>query len=176
MKGIFFVALFALVGYLIVPKTIFFYRKPLFRPKLGGLNNYDVVLKVNETYHLYILGLNKRISYQSTDIKVATINLNGSIRAWRPGTTFINVRYDDKLLRCRVRVIDLNEDKIKLCVGDSKRIYVKKAFFGVKYQTSNSKVVKVNRLGKVKAVGKGTATITVTYRGKKLKCKVVVSS
>ena len=174
MKLIFWLALTALIFHLIIPKSIFYFRKSIYNPILGGLNQYDLVLTVDESYHLYVYGINKRVSFQSTDIKVATVNLIGTVRAWRPGTTIIRVKYDKKVLKCRVRVVKLNPKSMKLKIGEKKSLSVKNAFIGVKYRSSNSKVVTVSRYGRVKAIAKGTATITATYKGKKLICKVSV--
>lgn len=44
----------------------------------------------------------------------------------------------------------------------------------VSWKSSNKKVATVSELGLVKGIKKGTAVITATVRGKKLKCKVVV--
>lgn len=174
MKIIFFVALGALLWYLVIPRTMFFFRKPAYLPILGGLNSYDIVLEVGETYHLYIFDINKRVSFQSSDIKVATVNLIGTVKAWRPGTTVIKVRYEKKELKCRVRVVKLSKEKLTLKVGQTKRLYVKYVAFGARFYSNNPGVVSVNRFGRVKAVGKGTAVITVSYRGKKMTCKIKV--
>lgn len=174
MKLIYWLTLAALIFYLIIPKTTFYFRKAIYNPILGGLNQYDVVLTVDENYHLYIYGINKRVSFQSSDIKVATVNLLGTVRAWRPGTSIIKVKYDKKVLKCRVKVIALNRKSITLEVGEKKRLSVRYVFTGVKYSSSNCKVVTVSRHGRVKAVATGTATITATYKGKKLTCKVIV--
>lgn len=174
MKVIYYIALVALVYALILPRTIYFYRKPLFRPILGGLNRYDVVLSVGETYHLYVFGINKRVSFQTTDMKVATVNLLGTVRAWRPGNTIVKVSYDHKVLRCRVRVIALNKKSMTLHVGEHKRVYVKNVFIGARYHSSDASIATVNRYGVVNAKQKGSATITVTYKGKSLPCKIVV--
>lgn len=44
----------------------------------------------------------------------------------------------------------------------------------VKYKTSNKKIAKVNSKGKITAVKKGTAKITISVGKKKMVCKVVV--
>jgi hypothetical protein len=66
----------------------------------------------------------------------------------------------------------------------SKTIYVKKSFTlkvsGTKkkatYKSSNKKVATVSSKGVVKAVKKGTSTITVKVNGKTLKCKITVKN
>ena len=156
-------------------KSALYYRSPFYRPIIGGLNRYDLTLQVGDEYHLYIFGINRRVTFESTDIKVATVNLIGTVKAWRPGTSVIRVKSKGKLMRCRVRVVDLNQDSLSLKVGEKKRIYVKYAFLGVRYSSSDPAVASVSSTGKVKALKKGRAKITVRYRGKKMYCTVVVS-
>jgi len=156
-------------------KTALYYRSPIYRPIYGGLNRYDLTLQVGNEYHLYIFGLNRRVAFSSTDIKVATVNLIGTVKAWRPGTTVIKAKSKGKTLRCRVRVVDLSSDSIELHVGESKRLYVKYALFGVHYSSSDNMVASVSSIGRVKAVRKGRAKITVSFRGKRMYCTVVVT-
>ncbi len=174
MKVIYGIAFIAILWQFIIPRSGINYRTRIYEPVFGGLNNYDVVLKVNETYHLYLFNLNKRVTYESSDFKVATVNLNGSVRAWRPGITIIRVKCENKVLKCRVRVVDLSRDSIKISVGSKKRIYMKHVMFGVKYDSSDNNVATVNSFGVVKGVGKGTTKITASYKGKKFVCKVFV--
>ncbi len=44
----------------------------------------------------------------------------------------------------------------------------------VTYRTSNKKIASVSSKGKIKAVKKGTATITIASGSKKVTCKVTV--
>lgn len=67
----------------------------------------------------------------------------------------------------------LNITDLSLSVGQSQKLKVsgrKK----VKWSTSKKSVATVNKEGTVKAKKAGTATITATVSGKKLKCSVVV--
>lgn len=47
---------------------------------------------------------------------------------------------------------------------------------GVKYKSSNKKVATVNNSGKIKAIKKGTAKITVTYKKKSVTLKVTIKN
>ncbi|MCC8066064.1 MAG: Ig-like domain-containing protein [Clostridiales bacterium] len=48
--------------------------------------------------------------------------------------------------------------------------------YAVKWSSSNKKVAKVSKTGKITAVGKGTATITAQYSNCKATCKVTVTN
>lgn len=81
----------------------------------------------------------------------------------------------------KVKKVTLNKKSITLQVGSSMRL---KATLSPKkttqktliWSTSNKKIAKVSQKGTVKAVKKGTATITVKAKGtnKKAKCKITV--
>lgn len=75
----------------------------------------------------------------------------------------------------------LNKSKVTVTTGDSYTLKLlsskKKAITkSVKWSTSNKKIATVSSKGVVKAVKKGTATITAKYKGKKYKCKVTVKN
>lgn len=175
-KGVIVAIILLVIGRTLYMETRFYFCLPLFQSMRGRLNCYDVVLVEHETFHLSVFEINKRISFSSENMKIATVDLTGGIRAWRPGKTFVKVKYDKKEIKCRVRVIGLNHYKCSMNIGKTKRIRVKNAgFTWIRYQSSNPHVVSVNRFGKITAKKKGTAIITVSCRGKKMKCKVVVN-
>lgn len=171
---IYYIAFAGLLWYLIIPHTSLFYRSNLFPPFLQGINAEDIVLKKGEEFHIYLLRLNKRVSFSSTDIKVADVSIFGTVTAYRPGTTIIRIRYDNKVQRCRVRVIDISHKKLVLSKGSGYRLYIKGPNGRVKYYSGNNKVATVSRFGKVKARKKGSAVIYAKVDGKLLTCQVVV--
>lgn len=69
----------------------------------------------------------------------------------------------------------LKKQSITLLTGQTYKNSVSNAK-KVKWSTSNKKVATVNKNGTIKALQKGTATITATISKKKLKCKVKVES
>lgn len=174
MKYIYFIAFFGVILWFIFTKTRFYYVKPIHKPIRGGLNTYDVVLEAGDSYQLHVFGTLQKVKYQSTDIKVATVSYHGTIQTWRPGTTIIKVRYANKTLKCRVRVVKLSNRKMKLKVGDTKKIKMKNVRWGVTYSSNNRSVARVSSNGRIKAIKKGRATITVKYKKIRLKCLVIV--
>ena len=70
--------------------------------------------------------------------------------------------------------ISISASKATLKVGDSKKLSVKNTKKKATWKTSNKKVATVGKTGQVKAVAKGTATITATVSGKKYTCKITV--
>lgn len=69
----------------------------------------------------------------------------------------------------------LKKQSITLLTGQTYKNSVSNAK-KVKWSTSNKKIATVNKSGTIKALHKGTATITATISKKKLKCKVRVES
>jgi hypothetical protein len=160
---------------IIIPRTSFYYRYWFYFTQFGNyLTERDIVLVSGEHFHLGVKNINKRLTYVSTDYKVAYANLTGRVTAYQPGLAFIHVKVDGEVLTCRVRVIKLNHTLIELKVGESKDLNVKGCWFFESYKSSNSAVAKVSTFGKVTAKAKGEAVITVKARGRTMTCKVKV--
>lgn len=68
----------------------------------------------------------------------------------------------------------LNKSKITLSVGKSYQLKVKYNKKKVKWSTSNKKIAKVNKKGKITAIKKGSCKIYAKFSGKKLICKVKI--
>lgn len=159
----------------IIPRTSLYYRVKLYRPVFGNyLNEYDLILIKGESERVYVKNVNVRVRYESTDFKVAYVNNFGKVTAKRNGLCYIKVHVNGKVLKCRVRVISLNRTSVNLSVGSSRWLNVRGSVFRERYYSSDKSIVKVSRFGKITAVSKGTATITVKAYGREMKCKVVV--
>lgn len=172
---IFSSGLFALIWYLIIPNSSINYRKD-YQPFSSRLNNRDIVMVQGEVFKLRLLRLNKRVKYSSMDIKVAIVSPFGNIIALRPGKTFIKLTYDDKEIKCRVRVYKLNKTNISIGVDEKYDLDLigPGIIKSVKWYSNKSRVAKVNRFGTVKGVSRGDAIITAKIHGKEIKCKVIV--
>lgn len=171
---LYYIAFLALLWYLIIPRTGIFYRSNLYNPITHRLNKEDITLVRGDSFKLYVMRLNERVTYSSTDFKVADVTIFGKVIAFRPGTTIIKVKYGDKVLRCRVRVIDINKKKLTLKAGKSTWLNVKGVWLGVRWSSSNSSVVSISRFGRVTAKRRGSAKIYAKVRGKVMTCQVRV--
>ena len=132
----------------------------------------------------------KTLYWSSSNEKVATIK-EGYVKAVGEGTATLTARSKDgnKTASCKVVVTDkvkemksisLETKKETMNIGEGKTIYAKYNPYNVKDKTlywisNNEKVVTVSE-GYVKAVGKGTATITAVSRdgGKTATCEITV--
>jgi uncharacterized protein YjdB len=173
-KGIIIAVTLLLVTVLLYRNTGLFYRKGIIYPFSLHLNRQEVYLVKGEEFKLFVYGINKRVSFHSTNFRVAGVNFNGRVFAYNTGKTFIIAKVDGRQLKCRVKVIDLNKKRLALKVGDTYRLGVKGPVFFARYKSSNSNVASVNIFGQVKANKSGKTTITVNAKGKVLKCNITV--
>lgn len=127
-----------------------------------------------------------KITWKTSNKKVVTITAKGKIKGVKAGTATITATASNgKKATCKVTVkvpatkVKLNKTKVTLAKGKSvtlkPTLTPTNSTDKLTWTTSNKKVATVTSKGKVTAVKKGTATITVkTTSGKKATCKVTV--
>ncbi len=128
-----------------------------------------------ETVRLKVIGINKRVTFNTTDWKVADVNYNGWIKADKIGKATITAEVDNKKRRCVVRVIGLNKTSIKIKVGEKYKLKINGIISRVKYTSNNKEIALVDRKGIIKGIKKGRTTIYVEVKGKKLECVVNIN-
>ena len=161
------------------------YEKKNFSAKITvidpKLNKNEVVLNVNGTSTLKAIGLiNEQAAWSTSNKNVAEVTKKGkneiTIKAKKAGRATITARVKNKNIKCEIYVPEINQEHKTMIVGDSTTIKLsnidtKKV---VKYESSNTNVATVDKNGKVLAKSTGSATITVTYEGKKYKSRITV--
>ncbi len=127
----------------------------------------------------------EKVTYSSSNAKVATVNSKGVITGKAAGTAKITVKSGSKKATITVKVAKVKTTKLS-GVPSSKTVKKGKTFTikasvtpknsdeKVIYKTSNKKIATVTSKGVVKGIKKGTATITVQSGSKKQTCKVTV--
>ena len=98
----------------------------------------------------------KKVTYKSSNAKVATVSKKGIVKGKKVGTTTIkvvSVKNKKKTASIEVSASEKLSAKVNA---------PKKSYKAVKWTSSNEKVVKVSNKGVVSAVGEGTAKVTVT--------------
>lgn len=164
------------------------------RPKATGikLNKTKATIGIGETLKLKgklsPSGASEKITWTSSNTKVAGVSTSGSVKAKTVGKTTITAKLASGVrTSCKVTVvkrpssIKLNKTRLTLTLGKSQKLTYtllpKKTVASVTWSSSNPKIASVDKNGKVKAVKAGTASITVkTVNGKKAVCKVTVLS
>jgi uncharacterized protein YjdB len=127
-----------------------------------------------------------KLTWSSSNAKIASVDKNGTVKAVAPGTATITVKTTSgKTATFKVTVkvpatsVKLNKTSVTVNKGKTYTlqgtISPSNSTDTLTWSSSNSKVAKVSSKGVVTAVAKGTATITVkTTSGKKATCKVTV--
>lgn len=127
----------------------------------------------------------EKVTYSSSNKKVATVSSKGVIKAKKAGTTKITVKSGKKKVVVTVKVTGVKTTKL-FGVPAGKTVSKGKTFKikavatpkntseKIAYKSSNKKVATVTSKGVVKGLKKGTATITVQSGSKKMTCKVTV--
>lgn len=169
------IIIFLLIIFFLYRNSGLFYRKKIILPFSLHLNRQELYMIKGEEFRLFVYGINKRVSFRSTNFRVAGVDFAGRVFAYQTGKAFIIAKVDDKELKCRVKVIDINKNQKNMKVGDKFRLKVKGPVFFARYSSSNKEVATVNIFGKVKAKQAGRATISVKVKGKILKCIIKVS-
>lgn len=127
----------------------------------------------------------ERITYSSSDKKVATVDSKGVIKARRVGTAKITIKSGKHETYVTVKVTGVKATKLtgvpktkKIKKGKSFKINAaaapKNTDDKITYKSSDETIVKVTKKGVVKGIKKGTATITVKCGSQKKECKVTV--
>lgn len=126
----------------------------------------------------------QKVTYRSSNKKVATVSAKGVIKAKKSGTAKITVKSGSKKF---IVTVTVPKTKTTAITGVPESVSIKKGkTYTLKakavpksseekftYRSSNKKVATVSKSGKVKGVKKGTATITI--KSGKISVKVTVT-
>lgn len=133
---------------------------------------------------------NQKVTYTSSNTKVANVSSDGKVTAKSVGTATITAKSaNGKTATCKVTVkepiavtkVTLSKTSASLKVGGTVQLTTAVAPSNatnktLTYTTSNSKVATVSSTGKVTAKAAGTVTITVkSANGKTATCKITVT-
>ena len=127
----------------------------------------------------------EKVTYSSSNKKVATVSSKGVIKAKKAGTAKITVKSGSKKVVVTVKVTGVKTTNLSgvpaaksVSKGKSFKIKAiatpKNTDEKITFKSSNKKVATVTSKGVVKGLKKGTATITVQSGSKKMTCKVTV--
>ncbi|MGN0169142.1 MAG: Ig-like domain-containing protein [Lachnospiraceae bacterium] len=140
--------------------------------------SYDVL------YHINNGDGTEQVEFVSSDPEIASVDEYGKLKAIQPGSTYVTVTlkksgeiicYDE----CHVTVLDpiLSADKLTIYLNQKSQLSVINVMnMDIKWSSSKKTVATVNSKGMITAKKKGSAVITATVNGVKLKCKVTVKN
>ncbi|MBP1755169.1 MAG: hypothetical protein H6Q59_1567, partial [Firmicutes bacterium] len=178
IKGIIIcISIFIIGNFLYMNSSLFFRTNNLLHRRTlltMHLNRTDLYLKKGEESHVYVVALNKRVSFTSTNFRVAGVNFNGRIFGYQTGQAFILAKVDDRILKCRVHVLDISKKSVTIRKGKATRLHIYGSNAFVKWKSSNPKVASVNMFGRITGKNKGRATIYANVKGISFECRVLV--
>ena len=127
---------------------------------------------------LKITGLKKgqKITWKSSNSKIVAINKAGKLQAKAKGSATITGTVSKRKYTCKVTVQapKLNKTSITLKVGQTYQLKLSGTNQKITWKSSNSKIVTVNKAGKLQAKSAGNATVTAQVNGICFICKVKI--
>ncbi len=142
------------------------------------LNYTSYCLWVKEGVTLKPQNSSGKVTWKSSNTKVATVDSKGRVVGKKKGNATITCKVNGVTLTSKIKVVNpsLSHSSMTLTKHFSDTIYIYGHSQKGTFKSSNTKVATVNSKGKVTAKGNGKATITVVTDGVTLKCKVTVVS
>lgn len=127
---------------------------------------------------LKITGLKKRqkITWKSSNSKIVAVNKAGKLQAKAKGSATITGTVSKRKYTCKVTVHapKLNKTAVTLKVSQTYQLKLSGTNQKITWKSSNSKIVTVNKAGKLFAKSVGNATITAQVNGIRFVCKVKI--
>lgn len=151
---------------------------PVYAAKKAKISKTKATLYVKETLKLKVTGATKKVTWSSSNKKVAKVSAKGVVTAVKKGAATITAKTGKQKLTCKVTVKNptISESDIALDLGETKQLKVSHAVGKVKWSSSDKTVATVSGKGLVMALKEGTAKITAVASGVKLTCRVGVYS
>ena len=145
------------------------------------LNRTGMTLVKGQKYQLKFTNAKKysrkKISWSTSNKKVAAVSKNGTVRGASKGKAVITAKIGKKQYRCTVSVQQpvLSAKTMTLGYKGTGTLALKGTGKKVTWHSSSAKVAAVSSRGKVTAGRQGTAVITAKAGGQSYRCKVTVS-
>lgn len=129
-----------------------------------------------------IIGAQKKAVFKSSNPKTVTVNHNGNLTAIKAGEATITATANGVKAHCKVVVktasVKLNHTSMVLYIPEKKVNKLIADVSGVSkkaiFKSNNTRIVKVDAVGKLTAIKEGKTTITATANGRTAICNVEV--
>ena len=151
--------------------------KPIVKRTTVSLNKYNGTLYVkgSTTIRATVKNGKGKTTYKSSNTKIARVNSVGKITAVKAGKAKITVTNNGAKKIYTVTVKNpVVKKSVVLTKGKTTTLKITGKIGKATFKSSNTKVAKVYANGKIKAMKKGNATVTIKTNGITLKCKVTV--
>lgn len=169
-KGLSFLLILAMLVSVCIPLQAEAAAKP-------KINKTKQTMYIGQTMNLKVTGTTQKVTWSTSNKKVATVSTKGKVTAKKKGTATITAKVSNKKYTCKVTVKapKLSATSKKLDIGKTYTLKLTGAT-AKSYSSSNQKIATVDRKGKITAKKTGKATITVKdTKGRKYTCKITVN-
>ncbi len=118
-----------------------------------------------------------KMTYKSSNSKIATVNSKGVIVAKAKGSAIVTGKYRSIKWTCKIKVEAprLNTSSLKMNIQSSRQLKITGTTRKISWSSSAPRIAAVSSSGKVTALKSGSAVITAKINGIKYPCKIVVT-
>jgi len=141
------------------------------------LNKTELHLVKGEKFTLTAKGGSGKTVWSSVDKTIAKVSKKGVVTAKGYGTVVLTAIKNGVVMSCEVSVYDpiITPEEVTLKKGETFNFTISQNYSNeIKWTSSNAKIAKVGKKGKVKAKRVGTVQISATVDGKTLTSTVTV--
>lgn len=138
------------------------------------INNRNFALELGHYRTLRVHGSSSRVTWTTSNSRVATVTSGGKVTAKAPGNVTITANVGGRKIACKVTVFKLGNESITLLPGKTGSFKITGAS-DITWSTGNKAIATVSTDGTVTAKAPGTAVITASFSGKEIPFKVYVA-
>lgn len=145
----------------------------------ASISKTSKTVNVGQSYTIKINDYSGKVSWSTSNKKVATVSSKGVVKGVASGSAVITAKLGSgAIFTCKIKVTkaSISPSKASVFIGSGKQLTLKNAAETVKWSSGNTKIVKVNSKGYITGVAKGTATVYATCGGVKYSCTVTVKN
>ena len=150
-----------------------------------GINHDSIVLEYDPKFSatrdgfgdvktLAITGTNDKVTWSSSNTKVATVNSKGRVTAKGPGTAKITANINGTMVSSDVKVLKISYNEIELNKGENFTLEVLGTDNIPSWTSYNKTIATVSADGVVSAKTAGTTKIVAQVDGRKVRCIITV--
>jgi uncharacterized protein YjdB len=143
------------------------------------LNKTKATVYVGNTVELKLNGVSSgKVTWASSDTKIATVSSKGLVTAKKKGTVTITATYKEKAYNCTVKVksASISEKSLTIQVGRGYTLDVNNTEGKVTWKSSDTKIAKVNENGFISPLKEGNVTVSAKVGSETYTCKLKIVS
>lgn len=137
------------------------------------INNRNFALEVGRYRTLRVHGTSSKVTWRTSNRRVATVSSGGRVTAKAPGNVTITATVAGRKITSKVTVFKIDKEPITLLPGKTGSFKITGAT-NITWSTDNKSIATVSTDGTIKAKAPGTAVITANVSGKEIPLKVHV--